>query len=133
MTFKKGKSGNVNGRPIGSGQSGKIRALLASKSEDLVNKALELAASGDTQALKLCLERVCPPLKTKDELVAIGTLDGDLIKKAEKVIRVMGTGQLTPGEAHTVMQTIATQAKIIEINEMEKRLTALEASHDHKN
>lgn len=67
MKFKKGQSGNLNGRPLGSiNKRTKLVELLEPHADALVNKAVELALSGDTNALRLCIERLIPKAKSDD-------------------------------------------------------------------
>lgn len=67
MTFKKGISGNIQGRPKGIVDKRiELRSLLVPHAEALVNKAVELALAGDSNALRLCIDRLIP--KAKDEL-----------------------------------------------------------------
>src|SRR5215208_4970074 len=40
-----------------------IEALLDGEAEALTRKAIELAKAGDLVALRLCLDRICPPRK----------------------------------------------------------------------
>lgn len=60
--FEKGQSGNRDGRPQGSRNKATlaVEALLEGEAEALTRKAIERALEGDIQALRLCLERVCP-------------------------------------------------------------------------
>jgi hypothetical protein len=57
--WKKGQSGNPNGRAAGSRNRATlaIEALLEGEGEALTRKALELAKAGDMAALRLCLDR----------------------------------------------------------------------------
>jgi len=130
--FKPGKSGNPNGRPKGSSRAADLRQLLNPDAEALVQKAKELALSGDVTALRLCLERLVPVIKIKDEPIIIEGLDSDssLAEQGKSVIKALSLGDITPSESTTVMQTIANQARIIEVDEHDKRLTELEAKHD---
>jgi len=65
MPFEKGKSGNASGRPPGSRNKTMLamEVLLDGQMEALTQKAVDLALEGDTTALRLCLERICPPRK----------------------------------------------------------------------
>ena len=58
------KPGNP-GRPKGARHKTTlaIEALLDGEAEALTRKAIELAKAGDLVALRLCLDRICPPRK----------------------------------------------------------------------
>jgi len=59
--FKKGVSGNPDGRPKGiADKRTELAKLLLPHAEALVAKAVELALAGDPQALRLCIERLIP-------------------------------------------------------------------------
>ena len=128
--YKPGQSGNPSGRPKGSGKSAKLRALLEPHAPELVQKAMELALEGDTTALRLCLERLVPPLKGRDETIKVQGLQGccSLVEQGQVLIDAMAGGVATPREVATMMQAVAAQAKIIELEELEKRVAMLEAS-----
>ena len=131
-SWAKGQSGNLKGCPPGRSKIAKLRKLLEPHAEELVMKAKELAVSGDVTALRLCLERLVPPIRLKDEPVFIASLKGknNLVEQGQAVINAVAKGEISPGEAATVMQSIANQARIIEVDELEKRLKALEESYD---
>ncbi len=129
--FKKGQSGNPKGRPP---DVSVLRALLEPHAPALVNKAVELALGGDASALRLCLDRLIPPIKAKDEAVSLGNLSDDLAKGGRTVLQAASTGRITPCESSMLMQGLSAQARIVEIAELEQRITALEAnfSHEHR-
>ena len=65
--FEKGRSGNPTGRPRGSTNRATKSAavMLDGEAEALTRKAVELALAGDTVALRLCLERLLPPRRSR--------------------------------------------------------------------
>ncbi len=132
--FKKGQSGNRAGRPKGiKDRRVKYRELLEHHAPALVDKAVELALGGDTAALRLCLERVIPTIKAKDEPVMLGSLKGTLTEQGQAIIQAMGKGTLAPTEAATMLQALAAQARITELEVLEQRLRTLEEwVHEHQ-
>ena len=44
----------------------------------------------------------------------------------------MAEGKLTPAEASTIMQSLSAQARIVEVDELTKRVAALEANDGTK-
>lgn len=129
MAFTKGTSGNPAGRPRDT-RTAELRELLRSESGALIAKAVEMAKDGDPQALRLCLERVLPPLKGKDTAVSIpGLADAQtLSEKGRAVVDAAADGAITPTEAATLMQSLAGLSRVIETDELEKRIEALEAN-----
>ena len=130
MTFKKGTSGNAAGRPKGIPDTrSTLRGLLEASAPKLIQRAIELALRGDGAALRLCVERLIPALKTTDQptkLPTLATID-DLSAQGREVIAALAAGSVTPDEAATLMQTIAAQARITEVDELARRISALEA------
>ena len=90
MTFKKGESGNSSGRPKGA--TGKklntFRQAIESRGEELINKALALALEGDTSMIKLCIDRILPAIKPKDEPIELHEMASkrNLAAKAKYVV-----------------------------------------------
>lgn len=125
--FKKGQSGNPAGRPKGSKDRRTIwREALAEHGDELVQRAVELALAGDTQALRLCLERAIPAYRPAAEPVHF-ELDGDtLTEKAESVLAAIAAGDLDPQTGKALVDSIAGFAKLAEIDEIRERLDRLE-------
>ncbi len=68
--FEKGISGNPAGKTLGTlNKRTKLAKLLEPHAEQLINKVIELALAGDTNALRLCIERLVP--KAKDDVISI--------------------------------------------------------------
>ena len=67
MTFKPGTSGNPAGRRRGSkNKATELRKLLDPYAPMLVEKAVQMALEGNTTALKLCIDKLIPNLKSLD-------------------------------------------------------------------
>ncbi len=124
--FKSGQSGNPAGRPKGAGKIAKLRTLLEPHAGALVKKAVEMAKAGDTTALRICLERLIPALKPTESHVILPGLKGTLTEQGERIIQEMGRGILAPSEASTLLQALSAQARITELDELERRISALE-------
>lgn len=131
MKFKKGQSGNPAGKPKGAkDKRTALRALIEPHAEKLVNKVVEMALTGDTIALRICIDRIIPALKPTDRPVTIDPLIGTLADQGRTALNALSSGQITPDEASTVMQTISSQARIIETTELEGRICELEKRHE---
>ena len=133
MPFQKGQSGNPKGRPHGTTRTGKLIAMLEPHAPALVDKVVELALNGDTTALRLCLERLYPALKAKEEAIPIDDLDANasVSEQAKSVINALAQGELSTAQASSVMQSLSAQARIIEIDELEQRVRQLEEVNNH--
>jgi hypothetical protein len=124
--FTKGQSGNPVGKPKGAiSRYTRLREAIAEHVPDIIGAMVSKAREGDAQAARLLLERVIPPLKSIDSPAPL-TLPVDLAAQGRAVIEALGQGTLTPQQAATVMQSIAAQARVIEVDELEQRITALE-------
>jgi hypothetical protein len=119
------------GRPQGSRNkvSLAIDELLGGEAEKLTRKAIELAMSGDTVALRLCLERLCPPRKERPISCKLPKMEdtGDLVAGISAIMAAVGNGELTPGEGQALASLIEAQRRTLESEDMEQRLIALEA------
>ncbi|NVK19763.1 MAG: hypothetical protein HWE30_13775 [Methylocystaceae bacterium] len=128
--FKPGTSGNPSGRPVGSRNKATlaIEALLDGQAEGLTQKAIELALEGDLGALRLCLERICPP--RKDRPVSLHLPDvqtaSDCVQVMAELLKAVGAGDITPEEAPKLSTLIEIQRKTLETQELEQRISDLE-------
>ena len=132
--WKKGQSGNPNGRAAGSRNRATlaIEALLEGEGEALTRKAIELAKAGDMAALRLCLDRILPPRKDSPvafDLPEMTTLN-DAVPAMGALVKVVGQGDLTPAEAGELTKMVQAFAKIIETAELEERVRKLEEAID---
>jgi hypothetical protein len=125
--FYPDQSGNPSGRPPGiRDKRTAMRALLEPHADALVAKAVELALAGDGAALRICIERLIPAVKAKDDAVSLPPLTGSLADQGRVIVEALAQEKLSPEEASTILQALATQARIVEVSEIEKRVSALE-------
>jgi hypothetical protein len=127
MTFKTGESGNPNGRPKGAfSRRVQLSKLLEPHAEELINKAVEMAKSGEPNALRLCLERLIP--RVKDETIFFELPQGNLVKTetllhfGARVIEAVAEGTLTPDQGQKLTTIIEAQRKTIELACLEARV-----------
>jgi hypothetical protein len=102
--------------------------LLDSHAESLVRKCLVSALKGDIKALQLCLDRILPArreLPVKIGKLSLGTAT-DLAKASARVTLKVAAGQLTPGQGQAFAELIERQRKVIETEDFDRRLQALE-------
>ena len=131
--FQPGESGNPEGRPKGSKNWSTI--LLAALKDDvpeLIEKTKEKALEGDMTAMRLLLERALPVRKAvapQFELPELGRAK-TLTEKAEAILLGVSNGLIPPDIASQLIASIGSVAKIIEIDELEKRIEALEQVHE---
>ena len=131
MAFQKGQSGNPAGKPKGAkDKRTALRELLQPHAAQLVQKAVKLALDGDTTALRICIDRIIPAAKAKDSPISLEGLTGSPTEQAQAVVNALTTGALTPDEANSVMTVLTAQMRVIEVDELEKRIAALEAMKD---
>lgn len=126
--FKPGQSGNPAGKPKGASRAAKLRELLEPHATALVKKAVELAKKGDTTALRLCLERLMPAMKAETRLAEIPGLAeaADLTSQGRAVLAAAADGIISAGQSATLLQAIGAMAKIVEVDELTRRIERLE-------
>jgi hypothetical protein len=104
---------------------------LEGEGERLARKAVELALAGDVVALRLCLDRICPPRRGRSvtfELPARSTAgDFSFSQTLCALLTATASGQISPEEASSIAQVIEFARRSIETEELERRLSELEA------
>jgi len=129
--FKSGRSGNPTGRPKGARNRATVAAetLLEGEAETITRKCIDLALEGDLVALRLCLSRVVPVKRERTIELDLPGLEGsqDALRAIGKVIEAVGCGAITPSEGASVASLLETHRRTFEVEELERRLEALEA------
>lgn len=134
--FQPGKSGNPKGRPKGSRNKASIAVddLLEGQADKITQKALEMALNGDTVALRICMERICPPRKERPINIDMPLLKtaADTVSAMAHLIEQVCAGDITPEEAAKVGSLIEGQRRLFETEELERRIQLLENTAGQK-
>jgi hypothetical protein len=121
--FKPGQSGNPAGKPPGE-------ELLDGEAEALTRKAVEMAKSGDIQAMRICLDRIAPARKDRYVPIDLPALEtaADAVKASAVVVAALSKGNLTPSEASELGKVIGNYVSALTAADFEKRLAQLETA-----
>lgn len=103
--FKPGQSGNPKGRTPGVLNRRSHFPQLDASAPAIVDKLLELAKSGDRDALQLVVPRILPVLRAVDRPVQLPA-ESDPVAAAENVIRAVMAGEIPADTAERLMSTL---------------------------
>ena len=129
--WKPGQSGNPAGKRPGTGKIDKLRAALAKELPEVLDALVAKAKEGDIGAIKLILERIVPALRPVDATAPLNLLpEAGLAEQGRAVLAALASGQLPVNQAIGILQGLGSLAKLIETDELERRLAALEQRHE---
>jgi hypothetical protein len=74
------------------------------------------------------LDKTLPNLKPVD-LPLTFPLKQSLAEQAASILRAVATGKITPSNATALMSAVSALARVVEVDELENRITKLEAAH----
>lgn len=128
-TWKQGQSGNPNGRPPGVGAVTKLRDSIAAHLPEIIKQLVTKAKEGDAQAARLLLERVLPALRPIEQAVALSLPTGEgITAQGVAIVQAVATGTLAPGQGAQLLAGLGSLARIVEIDELTRRITQLEGA-----
>ncbi|MGH8646971.1 MAG: DUF5681 domain-containing protein [Gammaproteobacteria bacterium] len=131
-TWQPGTSGNPAGRPKGArDKRALLRYKLLKHLPPILDTLTEAAKGGDIQAAKLILERTLPVLKSAAEPLTLPAA-ATPAAQGRTVLEALALGEITPTEAQAVMTAVAAQARVVETEELLKRVEALEQALNHR-
>ena len=125
--WKPGQSGNPAGRKPGTGEVARLRAAISEQVPEIINRLVEAAKAGDVSAARLLLERVIAPLKAAEVAAPLALPEGTLTEQGRAVMAAVAAGGLAPGQGAALLGALGTVAKLIEADELDRRIAALEA------
>jgi hypothetical protein len=124
-------AGNA-GRPPGSRHRATLAALtlLQGEAETLTRAAIDAALAGDGAALRLCLERILPPVRELPARVRLPPLRTacDVMLATRAVAEAAAGGALASDVATRLAGVLEAHRRAIETADLEVRLAALEAA-----
>jgi hypothetical protein len=100
-----------------------VETLLSGEAERLTRKCIDLALSGDTVALRLALERICPPRRDRASTFALRPIHSarDAAEAQSDLADAVSSGIITPAEAAEISKVLANAAKAFEAAELAER------------
>ena len=126
MQFIKGVSGNPAGRPKGIKDkrhfyAESIDAMIPQVLESVYQKAL----AGDMTAARMLLDRTLPSKRAEQECVEIQH-SGNIASDAKNVLRSVLNGEVSPDVGASLLSSMTSVLKAIEVEDLAKRIEALE-------
>jgi hypothetical protein len=114
------------GRVPGSRHRATIAAqtILDGEAEKITRKAVELAISGDPIAMRLCLERLVPPIKDRTLSFALPECETSIAELTKELLELVSSGNISPSEGNDVAALIEKHVRVLEATEIESRLKA---------
>ena len=129
--WKAGQSGNPNGRKPGTGEVAKLRDSIAAHLPEIITQLVAKAKEGDSQAARLLLERVLPPIKAIEQPVALSLPVGDgITAQGVAIVQAVADGTIAPGQASSLLSGLGALARVKEIDELERRIAQLEGANN---
>jgi hypothetical protein len=131
VTFAVGVSGNPAGRPRGSKTKKQaiVEALFEGEIVEVAKKALDLARSGNTECIRMILDRVAPAprgRRVQFHLPVLNSTD-DLVAAINAILRAVSTGTLAIEEGRVLASAVEVGGRFVEVAELSERVAALEA------
>ena len=134
-------SARIRGRPFQPGNPGrppgsknKITQVLEQMAEgqatQLVQKVMEQALAGDVASQRMMLDRVYIPSKARPINVTMPAINSpeDALAAIATICKALGEGGLTPDEITALSLVIGRSIQVIELQDHERRIAALEAA-----
>ena len=132
MSFQPGMSGNPAGRKPGKTlKITELRKAIEFRADEILQSVINAAIAGDLQAAKMLLDRVCPTLKPQAMPINL-QVHNSLADQGNEIIKSAMLGEIPPEIATQLIAALSNQAKIIETDELLKRVEELEQKNGNR-
>ena len=129
--FQPGVSGNPKGKPKDKTPATLLRKSIIDDMPEIILKLVEQAKNGDTAAAKILLDRCCPTLKPQALAISL-PINGSLAEQGGEIIRATLSGHIPPDIGAQLISALASQGKLIELQELTLRLDNIEKKLTHE-
>ena len=125
--FAKGNPGGP-GRPRARDRIAALDQIVANAGADLIEAALKVATDGNVRAIEMLLDRIWPARRGRPVEVEAPEIRAvaDVVPASAAVTSAVLDGDLTPGEGAAVARVIEAHGSMIELVDLERRMTELE-------
>jgi hypothetical protein len=105
-----------------------VEAIYNGEAKELTRKAIEMALGGDSAMMKICQDRLLPPLKTRLLRLQLPQLTtaADAVNALAAIAQALANGQVLPEAASALTETVQAFLRGIEVSALETRLSELE-------
>ncbi len=125
--FTPGKSGNPKGRPKNKSAPLMLRKAISDSMPEIIQMLIDSALAGDISAANSLLSRCVPMLKAEAQPITLPVVDG-LAAQGGVIIRSIMSGKTAPDVGAALITALASQSKIVEIDDLIKRIEVLESA-----
>jgi hypothetical protein len=133
MRYQKGQSGNLNGRPKGSGPCQYIQNLQQKYEPEALElyykKSIELGQNDDLSGLSVIYKS---GERKRGHVIPI-ELKGSVQEQMESIKQAATAGQLTANDISLLMGAVAAQVKILEAVDLQVQLDELKEKVKEQN
>jgi hypothetical protein len=126
--WRPGESGNPAGRRPGTGSVQQLRQAIEDSLPAIINCLADKAKAGDVGAARLLLERTIPALRPLEAPQALQIDADDLSGQAKEIVALAASGEVSVTQATQLVTALGTVGKLIEVDELERRIQILEKS-----
>jgi F0F1-type ATP synthase gamma subunit len=109
-------------------RNGAGAGIVVRRVESIAGKLIELAEGGDMRAIRVCMERLVPPIKHQPVAVELPPIEkpADSVEAAASIAAAVAAGDLTASEAALLAKVVDVYVRALDSKGFNERLSALE-------